>query len=203
MTKKSAQEVLYESEAAFRLVDHELTGMLDARDAAEAEPFAATMMSFGELPQILEQANAQILGVLSRLRASRAARQNAETEKLAMTHERIRESTTATKDAAINVRDSCDRATKMIDELDAIDGNDVPDREKAASIRSALREELSIMTRALQFPDSTLQPLALASALLVETEERLLEVVRLLDRNAEGRLALADEASAAVRVPAA
>ena len=73
MTSNRAQEVLYESEAALRLVDHELTGMHDARDAAEAEPQAAAVpeLSLAELPQILEQANAQILNVLSRLRASR------------------------------------------------------------------------------------------------------------------------------------
>jgi chemotaxis regulatin CheY-phosphate phosphatase CheZ len=235
MTSNRAQEVLYESEAALRLVDHELTGMHDARDAAEAEPQAkakaAPELSLAELPQILEQANAQILNVLSRLRASRAALQSTALEKLATTHEKIREVTSATEDAAINIMDACDRATQMVDELDTIDGEAVPDREKASGIRSTLRDELFLMMGALQFQDITSQQLAHASAVLVEMEERLLDVARLFDhnadqtraeldaahasagettydptattRNAEGRQALADEIFTAVRAPAA
>ena len=233
MTSNRAQEVLYESEAALRLVDHELTGMHDARDAAEAEPQAAAVpeLSLAELPQILEQANAQILNVLSRLRASRAALQSTALEKLATTHEKIREVTSATEDAAINIMDACDRATQMVDELDTIDGEAVPDREKASGIRSTLRDELFLMMGALQFQDITSQQLAHASAVLVEMEERLLDVARLFDhnadqtradlnaahasadettydpnattRNAEGRQALADEIFTAVRAPAA
>ncbi|MDQ8161971.1 MAG: hypothetical protein P3C10_05240 [Gemmatimonadota bacterium] len=233
MTSNRAQEVLYESEAALRLVDHELTGMHDARDAAEAEPQVVTVpeLSLAELPQILEQANAQILNVLSRLRASRAALQSTALEKLATTHEKIREVTSATEDAAINIMDACDRATQMVDELDTIDGEAVPDREKASGIRSTLRDELFLMMGALQFQDITSQQLAHASAVLVEMEERLLDVARLFDhnvdqaradltatqgsadettydpnattRNAEGRQALADEIFTAVRAPAA
>jgi chemotaxis regulatin CheY-phosphate phosphatase CheZ len=233
MTSTRAQEVLYESEAALRLVDHELTGMHDVRDAAEAPAAvpALSMLSFAELPQILEQANAQILNVLSRLRESRAALQTNALEKLATTHEKIREVTSATEDAAINIMDACDRATQMVDELDGIDATEVPDREKAGGIRSSLRDELFLMMGALQFQDITSQQLSHASAVLVEMENRLLDVARLFDHNAdhmklvtsgpqsvasdmtydpnattlnaETRQALADEIFTAVRAPAA
>ena len=230
MTSSRAQEVLYESEAALRLVDHELTGMHDVRDAAEAPARAIPLLSLSELPQILEQANAQILNVLSRLRESRAALQSSALEKLATTHEKIREVTSATEDAAINIMDACDRATQMVDELDTIDAGETPDREKAGGIRANLRDELFLMMGALQFQDITSQQLSHASAVLVEMENRLLDVAKLFDHstdhvkivadgqsapdeatydpnattlNAETRQALADEIFTAVRAPAA
>jgi hypothetical protein len=73
MTSTRAQEVLYESEAALRLVDHELNGMHDVRDAAETSALvpALPVRSHDELSQILEQATIQILDVLRLLRESR------------------------------------------------------------------------------------------------------------------------------------
>ena len=115
MPSPRAQEVLYESEAALRLVDQGLTGLHDIRDASGAT------MSLADLPNILEQANTQILNVLARLRESRAALQTTALERLQTTHEKIKEVTSATEDAAINIMDACDRATQMVDELDTID----------------------------------------------------------------------------------
>lgn len=231
MTSSRAQEVLYESEAALRLVDHELTSMHDVRHAMDTPVRAIPILSLSELPQVLEQANAQILNVLSRLRESRATLQTTALEKLATTHEKIREVTSATEDAAINIMDACDRATQMVDELDTIDAGETPDREKAGGIRANLRDELFLMMGALQFQDITSQQLSHASAVLVEMENRLLDVARLFDHNAdhvkvlasgthdapseatydpnattlnaETRQALADEIFTMVRAPAA
>lgn len=225
MTSTRAQEVLYEGEAALRLVDNQLSGMRDVRDVTPAVP----TMSLADLPNILEQANAQILNVLARLRESRAALQTTALEKLQTTHEKIREVTSATEDAAINIMDACDRATQMVDELDGIDAEPTPDRERAAGIRGTLRDELFLMMGALQFQDITSQQLAHASSVLVEMEQRLLEVAKLFDHNvdatnlftrqdvpdektydpnatikdAEGRQALADQIFTAVKAPAA
>ncbi|MBY0489574.1 MAG: hypothetical protein K2R93_07005 [Gemmatimonadaceae bacterium] len=225
MTSSRAHEVLYESEAALRLVDQELTGLHDVRDVTPPAP----TISLAELPNILEQANAQILNVLARLRESRAALQTTALEKLATTHEKIREVTSATEDAAINIMDACDRATQMVDELDTIDAADTPDRDKATAIRGNLRDELFLMMGALQFQDITSQQLAHASSVLVEMEQRLLDVARLFDHNvdadivlgktdvpdaqtydpnatirdAEGRQALADQIFTTVKAPAA
>lgn len=225
MTSSRAQEVLYESEATLRLVDQELTGLHDVRDEAPTIP----TISLSDLPNILEQANAQILNVLARLRESRAALQTTALERLQTTHEKIREVTSATEDAAINIMDACDRATQMVDELDTIDQAETPDRGKATEIRSTLRDELFLMMGALQFQDITSQQLAHASSVLVDMEQRLLDVARLFDhnvdashllshndapdektydpnattRNAEGRQALADEIFMPVKAPAA
>lgn len=226
MSSSRAHEVLYESEAALRLVDQGITGLTDVRDVAA--PSAPTI-SLAELPNILEQANAQILTVLARLRESRAALQTTALEKLQTTHEKIREVTSATEDAAINIMDACDRATQMVDELDTIDSAETPDRDRAAGIRGTLRDELFLMMGALQFQDITSQQLSHASSVLVEMENRLLEVAKLFDhnvdantvlknqqpvdestfdpnattKNAEGRQALADEIFTSVKAPAA
>ncbi len=221
-----AQEVLYESEAALRLVDQEL---LDLHSVHREEHRAVTA-GLADLPHILERANAQILGVLSRLRESRAALQSSAVEKLQVTHEKLREVTSATEDAAINIMDACDRATQLVDELDGIDATPVPDREKAGQVRGTLRDELFLMMGALQFQDITSQQLNHASAVLVEMEQRLMDVAKLFDtnasidpasfgggssidtstfdpnattRNAEGRQALADEIFTSIRDTAA
>jgi len=184
MTSTRAQEVLYESEAALRLVDKELSGMHGVLDDAATPTRAIPMLSLSELPQILEQANTQILSVLLRLRESRLALQSNALETLATTHEKIREVTSATEDAATNIMDACDRAAQMVDELDTIDADASPDREKAGGIRANLRDELFLMMGALQFQDITSQQLSHASAVLVEMENRLLDVAKLFYHNA-------------------
>ena len=180
MSTHRTQEVLYETEAALRLVDHGLVGLRE--DTAHTEPAReASGGGLAELPAILERANAQILGVLARLRESRAAIESTALEKLATTHEKIREVTSATEDAAINIMDACDRATQMVDELDTIDAEETPDRERATGVRASLRDELFMMMGALQFQDITSQQLAHASAVLVEMEARLIDIARLFD----------------------
>ena len=227
MSHHRVEEVLYESEAALRLVDQGLRGLRDeSLDGDEDVPGGLS-----ELPAVLERANGQILAVLSRLRETRAAIESTTLTKLASTHERIREVTSATEDAAIGIMDACDRATHMVDELDTIDASATPDRERAGAVRGTLRDELFLMMGALQFQDITSQQLAHASAVLVEMEERLLDIARLFDakvelpevgsrrdahpsaaltydpnastRDAESRQALADEIFTAVRSSAA
>jgi hypothetical protein len=126
--------------------------------------------------------------------------------------------------------DACDRATQMVDELDVIDAEPTPDRERATTVRAGLRDELFLMMGALQFQDITSQQLSHASAVLVEMEMRLIDVARLFDsnsdvaelhrpdhhipdaatydpnattRDSESRQALADQIFTTVRAPAA
>ena len=222
MTSSRAHEVLYESEATLRLVDHELHEL-------RSSPDQSRLPGLSDLPGILERANAQILNVLSRLRETRAALQSSAMEKFQTTHDKLKEVTSATEDAAINIMDACDRASQMVDELDAIDAAPEPDRTKADEIRGSLRDEIFMMMGALQFQDITTQQLNHTSAVLVEMEQRMLDVAKLFDpngdapeitgrtydidkgtfdpnattQNAEGRQALADEIFTAIKAPAA
>jgi chemotaxis regulatin CheY-phosphate phosphatase CheZ len=225
-TKSRAEAVLYESEAALRLVDQ---GIHEFREPASVDT-RAVGVSLGDLPYILERANHQILNVLAHLRETRTALQSTAFEKLQATHDKIKEVTSATEDAAINIMDACDRANSIVDELDTLDQQDVPDREKATGLRATLRDEIFLMMGALQFQDITSQQLSHASAVLIEMETRLIEVARLFDanvlieqsvskvpmppseqtydpnattKNAEGRQALADQIFTVVKAPAA
>lgn len=231
MSDQRTTEVLYETEAALRLVDRGLDGLRD-----DSEPVSDVLTTgpyiggLSELPAILERANAQILGVLARLRETRAAIESTTLERLATTHEKIKEVTSATEDAAINIMDACDRATQLVDDLDAIDAEDTPDRTRASEVRGSLRDELFLMMGALQFQDITSQQLAHASSVLVDMEHRMIEIARLFDtrfdidgraphiaaapdaktydpnattRDSESRQALADEIFTAVRPNAA
>ncbi len=221
MINHRAHEVLYESEAALRLVDqeiHDLRGDPMPHDAGIAE-----------LPAILQRANTQILEVLSRLRDTRTALQSSALQKFQVTQDKLREVTTATEDAATNILDACDRAAQIVDVLDANDAQAVPNRAEASILRGTLRDELFLMMSALQFQDITTQQLNHASAVLVDMEDRLADVARLFDtsfderyrgkrydapdemtydpnastKHIEGRQALADEIFTGIRLPAA
>lgn len=233
MTKNRAEEVLYESEAALRLVDHQLDGIRDVVSLVEAvSPAESTQVGgLAELPAILERANRQILSVLAKLRETRAAIESSALERIQATHDKIREVTSATEDAAINIMDACDRAQTIVDELDAIDIQPEPDRDRGKELRVTLRDELFVMMNALQFQDITSQQLSHASAVIVDMERRLIEISKMFDpkgavdtfetqmkaqtpdentydpnattKNAEGRQALADDIFTNIRSNAA
>ncbi|MEP6836206.1 MAG: hypothetical protein ABJB74_22645 [Gemmatimonas sp.] len=181
MNTNRTQEVLYESEAALRLVDHELSALHDVQDARPTWSSPASEDGLGNISVLLERANTQILSVLTRLRERRAAIETTAVGKVRITQDKLREVTSATEDAATNIMDACDRATTLVDELDGIDACETPDRSKAAAARVSLRDELFLMMGALQFQDITAQQLAHASAVLDEMEQRMIEVAKLFD----------------------
>jgi hypothetical protein len=198
MTSTRAREVLYESEAALRLVDHELIGLHDVRDAAEPEARATPMLALSELPDVLEQVNAQILHVLSRLRDARATLRTTALEQRARVHGHPGNDLPATNDAAAAVEDPCDRATRLVDELDLIDADERRDRAEAGGTEANLRDGLLRMIGALQLQDTTSQQLLQASAVLADMENRLLEVATLFDDHTdhvEGPMDAADDAA--------
>jgi chemotaxis regulatin CheY-phosphate phosphatase CheZ len=130
---------------------------------------------------LLERANGDINGLLTRLRESRGALQATAVDKLTHTQRKLREVTNATELAATDIMDACDRATGRLDALDALDGGAEPDRAAAAAIRLELRDELFTMMSALQFQDLTTQMLSHATAVLTEVEERLQDVASLFE----------------------
>ncbi|MHB1223825.1 MAG: hypothetical protein ACYC2G_07230 [Gemmatimonadaceae bacterium] len=185
MTNNRAMELLYDSEASLRLVDHELDALREFTDGvqeniappAPGEPTPTSALAL--VPGILQRANAEIVNVLQSLRQCRSALENATTDKLQITHEKIREVTCATETAATGILDGLDRAQALIDELDAeADGNG---SEKARDLRNRLRDEIFTMTGHLQFQDITTQQLTYAASVLVDMESRLSEIARLFD----------------------
>jgi chemotaxis regulatin CheY-phosphate phosphatase CheZ len=195
-------EVLYETEAALRLVDHELTALQPElplglppaapRPAPAGAEHPAAMhlrallsqpegqpVGLAALPFILERANHEIQGVLASLRDSRTALETATVEKLQHTSEKLREVTSATEVAATDILDALDRAQSMIDDLDSADA--AGDQAKGQHTRDLLREEIFGMMGCLQFQDITTQQLAYASSVLTDMEDRLLQIAKLFD----------------------
>jgi hypothetical protein len=184
-------ELLYDSEAALRLVDHELSEHLASEafepslavataEAPRAEaPAPVGPSALVSLPALLERVTAEIQMVLTSLRDSRDALETATVEKIQLTTEKLREVTSATEDAATNILDSLDRAQALVDDLDAAD--EANDRESARTTRDLLREEIFGIMGSLQFQDITSQQLRYASSVLTDTEERLLALAKLFD----------------------
>ena len=131
------------------------------------------------LPFILERANTEIQSVLANLRDSRNALETATVEKIQHTSEKLREVTSATEVAATDILDALDRAQTMVDDLDAADAEG--DKDKAATVRDALRMEIFGMMGCLQFQDITTQQLTYAASVLTDMESRLLSIAKLFD----------------------
>ena len=190
-------ELLYDTEAALRLVDHELSEHREpasavataeaprARDARESRPALPALgapvgpPALVSLPALLERVTAEIQTVLTSLRDSRDALETATVQKIHLTSEKLKEVTSATEDATTNILDSLDRAQALVDDLDAAD--EANDRASARTTRDLLREEIFGIMGNLQFQDITTQQLRYASSVLTDTEERLLALAKLFD----------------------
>lgn len=174
MTRERAEAILYESEAALRLVDQQIDGLGITADPREVAPELARPLA--ALPLALEQAEVQIRRCIDGLRAGRAALAQVSPQRMADTQERLQQLSTATEHAASGILDACERAVVLVDRLEAPGG--APD---AATTRGALREELYGMMGALQFQDLAKQQLAQCVGILDDMEHRLHHLAALFD----------------------
>jgi hypothetical protein len=174
VTGERAEAILYESEAALRLVDQQLDDLGITADPRELAPELARPIP--DLPLALEQAGAQIQQCIERLRAGRSALARVSPRRVADTQERLYQLSTATEHAAADILSGCERAVGLVDRLEP--GTGAP---TDAGVRGALREELYRMIGALQFQDIAKQQLAQCVGILDEMEHRLQEVAALFD----------------------
>ena len=202
MTTNRAMELLYDSEATLRLVDHELDelrGFTDgasspaqagaaatgagggAEGGAAGEPTPDPTGALAQVPMILLRANREIVHVLESLRQCRTQLETTTSDKLQITHEKLREVTSATEVAAIDILDGLDRAQSLIDEMDAEAEQAGNATEQGKALRNRLRDEVFTITGCLQFQDITTQQLAYASTVLTDMETRLGDIARLFD----------------------
>jgi len=190
MTARPANELLYDSEAALRLVDSAIEDLRTLpRTRAAPEPTAnanlrdilsaSGSLNLVGLSQILAQSYGEIVKVLGSLRESRTVLERAAVEQLHQTHDKLREVTNATQVAATDVLDGLDRAVALVDDMDAKarDG----DADGGADLRNKLRDELFSLMGCMQFQDITAQQLTYASSVLTELESRLARLATILD----------------------
>jgi hypothetical protein len=173
---KDVREVLYDSEAALRLVDSallDMTGIADEPDVVRPTPPRPIAIH-----EIVTRGHDAAVQMLVALRQSRSMLERSEVDRVSRTHDKLREVSTATEVAATDILDGLERANALVDELDTVDGNA---DTAAAGIRSRLRDELFALVGHMQFQDITSQQLAFASAVLSEVETRLTALVELFD----------------------
>jgi hypothetical protein len=211
MTARHANELLYDSEAALRLVDSAIEDIRDldlpradtARDALRTAQLRDLLAASGplgliRLSQILARGYTEIVSVLGSLRESRNVLERTSVTTLQHTHQKLREVTTATETAATDILDGLDRSVALVNEMDVKAGEG--DAAAGANLRNTLRDELFSLMGCMQFQDITSQQLNYASSVLTEMETRLAELATILDPAALG---VAGPALAGAELPAA
>ena len=190
MTGRDVTELLYDSEAALRLVDSAIEDIREPDNASESidparlkelkEMLAGANDPHGLIgvSRILARGYAEIVSVLANLRESRGVLERATVDKLQQTNAKLREVSNATEVAATDIMNGLERSLGVVDEMDAaaVQG----DARTEADLRGKLRDELFALIGHLQFQDITTQQLAHAAAVITETENRLAELATVL-----------------------
>lgn len=180
------EEVLNDSQATLRQVRGALAG-LGAHPPEVAERVEKVMSEvkgrgagLRDLVEILMSTYAEIMSVIESLRKSRGLLEQAAMERLKSTHAKLAEVSSATEMAATGMLDGLDRALVLVDRLDSTEGAK-EESSDAGAIRGELRDELHTLINLLQFQDITAQQLGYAGGVLLDIEDRMVELARIFD----------------------
>jgi hypothetical protein len=179
---RPAEELLYDSEASFRLVDHAIQE-LSASGAEldrEATGFLAHVMAqpggFAELSRTLLRAYAETAGIVGRFRETAGMLDSTGIDKLQQMHGHLREVSSATEVATHGILDGLTRAVSLVEKLD--EAAVLTDAERHRMVAS-LREELGGVVNHLQFQDITAQQLKHIESQLADMNRRITQVVKI------------------------
>jgi len=138
-----------------------------------------------DLVEILTTTYSEIMSVIASLRRSRGLLEQAAMERLKSTHQKLAEVSSATEMAATGMLDGLDRALVLVDRMESAAGQpgDGPD---GAALRRELRDELHTLINLLQFQDITAQQLGYAGGVLLDIEDRMVELARVFDLRGMG-----------------
>lgn len=207
-------EVLYDTEAALRLVDHELDELRPAPavlppvspppapDASPASGLSALLAGHPaeqHLLALLQQPAGAPVGlaalpfILERANAEikavlanlRDSREALETATVEKLHQTNSKLQEVTSATEVAATDILDALDRAQNLVDDLDAADAADdKPKGQHVRDLLREEIFGMMGALQFQDITTQQLAYAASVLTAMEDRLLQIAKLFDPSA-------------------
>jgi hypothetical protein len=179
---RPAEELLYDSEASFRLVDHAIRE-LSASGAEldrEATGFLAHVMAqpggFAELSRTLLRAYAETAGIVGRFRETAGMLDSSGIDKLQQMHGHLQEVSSATETATHGILDGLTRAVSLVEQLDGEGGVSEADRRR---MMTSLREELGGVVNQLQFQDITAQQLRHIEGQLADMNRRITQVVKI------------------------
>jgi hypothetical protein len=180
---RPAEELLYDSEASFRLVDHAIRE-LSASGAEldrEATGFLAHVMAqpggFAELSRTLLRAYAETAGIVGRFRETAGMLDSGGLDKLQQMHGHLHEVSSATETATHSILDGLSRAVSLVEKLDT-DAASLSDADRRRMMAS-LREELGGVVNQLQFQDITAQQLKHIGGHLADMNYRITQVVKI------------------------
>ena len=174
---RPADELLYDSEASLRLVDHAIEELNDAGAGLDGEArgflehVVAQPGGLHELSRTLLRAYAETVGVVQRIRQSCGMLDNEGLDRLEQMYGRMHEISNATETATTHILDSVTRAVAIVERLDG--ANEV-DRNKLVV---SLKEELNGVSQHLQFQDITAQQLGHLANLIADMRHRITHVV--------------------------
>ena len=192
MAGKPPSDLLYDSEAALRLIDtalEELRGesgdsIAPRREDRQPPANADRLIGLGTVTRVLAHAYADVMSTLGSLRETRAILEHVAADRLKTTNDKLLEVSSATEVAATDILDGIERALAMVDSL----GGSAATND-AATV-AALRDELFRLMGCMQFQDIAAQQLAHASSVLSDMERRLVDIARLFDPTVFGELAM-------------
>jgi hypothetical protein len=175
------EELLYDSEASLRLVDHaieelSISGGIDLdRNARQfLEDAIAQPGGFAELSRTLLRAYAETAGIVLRIRESCGMADDSGIDKIQEMHGRLRDVSSATETATTDILDGLSRAVNAVEQLDG--ATPLSDDERHRTV-ATVREELGGVMNHLQFQDITAQQLGHIASLLADMHRRINQIV--------------------------
>ncbi|MDB4878230.1 MAG: hypothetical protein JWM41_4676 [Gemmatimonadetes bacterium] len=181
------EELLYDSEASLRLVDHAIEELstsgadLDRDARILLEHAIAQPGGFAELSRTLLRAYTETAGIVIRIRESCGMADDAGVDKLQQMHGRLREVSSATELAATDILDGLSRTVQLVEQLDAPVALSDEDRHRMVA---SVRDELSGVMNHLQFQDITAQQLGHIASLLGDMHRRINQIVTVFEQPA-------------------
>ena len=177
---RQPQELLYDSEASLRLVDHAIEEL--SASGAELDPEAQEVLhgvmaqpgGIEVLSETLLRAYAETAALVSRFRDSSGMLDTSGVDKLQQMRGRLHEVSSATETATTDILNGLGRAVALVEKLDT--ATQLPDSQRH-EMAASLRDELNGVSNHLQFQDITSQQLVHIAALLGDMRTRLSEVV--------------------------
>jgi len=179
MSSRPADELFYDSEAMLRLVDRaieELRVQPDVMQGASAHG-AHGGTAQADLPHLLLRAYSELNGVLCTLRRSRQVLECTTVEKAKHTGRPDAAGSPEAEPPLGDLRDGLQRVATLANAIEAVNHASA----ESTRLHAELRRELAGAMSSIQFEDITSQQLNYASSVLFEAEERIAELVRLLD----------------------
>lgn len=183
------RDALQDSQATLRQVESVLAGLGPSGDGPSdhlervervVSTLEARRTGLRDLARVLVNTYAEITGVIDALRRSRGLLEQAAMERLQSTHQKLAEVSSATEMAATGMLDGLDRALALLDRMGRGSAED-------DGLRDELRGELHSMMDLLQFQDITAQQLGYANGVLLDIEDRMVELSRVFDLRWLGR----------------